>query len=87
MQAATGLLWANLRQRVQLVVVSGGLPKREVERMGAKWRRTVDAAVEGALAAYSTGERYGTVAIVPQAGVVLPLLQSPEPVDHNPDAA
>jgi hypothetical protein len=74
MQAATGLMWSTLRQRVKLIIVSNGLSQRTVTRMGAQWRHSVDAAVEGALAAQPHDQRHGVVAVIPQAGVVLPML-------------
>jgi len=77
MQAATGLLWSTLRQRVNLIMVSDGLPQREIQRMGAQWRHSIDAAVEGAVAAQPFDQRYGGVAVIPQAGVVLPVLTPP----------
>lgn len=78
MQAATGLLWSTLRQRVNLIIVSDGLSPHEVERMGAHWRHSVEAAVEGALAALPSDQRHGAVAVIPQAGVVLPMLAPAE---------
>lgn len=73
MQAATGVMWGTLRRRVRLMLVSAGLTGEDAAAMRAECYADVEAAVTAALARLPAAERAGVVAVIPQAGVVLPM--------------
>ena len=70
-------LW-QLRRRANLVMVSDGLTDRDFATMGIKNLPTVEAAVEEAVGRLPPSQRNRSVCVIPQAGVVLPVL---EPID------
>ena len=73
MQAATGVLWGSLRRRIRLMLVSAGLTAADAESMRAEYYADVGAAMKAAVARLPAAERAGAVAVIPQAGVVLPI--------------
>jgi nickel-dependent lactate racemase len=73
MQAATGVLWGSLRRRIRLMLVSAGLNAADVASMRAEYFSDVEAALKAAVARLPAAERAGAVAVIPQAGVVLPV--------------
>ncbi len=73
MQAATGVLWGTLRRRVRLSIVSRGLDARTATAMGAEYYDTVETATAAAVARLPASRRSGSVALIPQAGVALPM--------------
>ena len=73
MQAATGVMFGRLRRRVRLALVSPGLGRQDAAAMGADYYDSVEEAVAAAVARLPMTERQGAVAIVPQAGILLPL--------------
>lgn len=79
MQAATGVMWAQLRRRVKLAFVSPGLDDAIVRQMGAHPFADGAAALHAALATLPAADRCGAVAVIPQAGVVLPMPESEQP--------
>lgn len=74
MQAATGVLWGSLRRRTRLMLVSAGLTAADAASMRAEYLTDVEAAVTAAVARLPAAEQVGAVALIPQAGVVLPIL-------------
>jgi hypothetical protein len=74
MQAATGVLWGSLRRRIRLMLVSAGLTAADAASMRAEFFGDVEAAMQAAVARLLAAERAGAVAVIPQAGVVLPIL-------------
>ena len=72
MQAATGVLWGELRRRVRLSLVSRGLNAADAAAMGADFYPSVEAATAAAVARLPDSLRRGAVAVIPQAGVALP---------------
>ena len=74
-QAATGVMFGNLTRRVRLAIVSGGLTPRDAEMMNAAYFSTVDAAVEAAVLGLAADERRAAVAVLPEAGIVLPIFK------------
>ena len=73
MQAATGVLWGSLRRRIRLMLVSAGLTAADAASMRAEYFANVEAAVKAALARLPAAEQAGAAAVIPQAGVVLPI--------------
>ncbi len=73
-QAATGAMWGDLRRRVRLALVSDGLTAADAAAMGIVFHSTVDSAVTAAVARLDGAARAGSVAFVPKAGVVLPMV-------------
>lgn len=73
MQAATGVMWGTLRRRVRLMLVSAGLTAADAAAMRAEYYGDLEAAMTAALARLPAAERRGAVAVIPQAGVVLPI--------------
>jgi nickel-dependent lactate racemase len=73
LQAATGVLWGTLRRRVRLSLVSAGLGAPTAAAMGAQFYDTVEAATAAAVARLPAAHRKGAVAVIPQAGVALPM--------------
>ena len=73
MQAATGVLWGSLRRRIRLTLVSAGLTAADAASMRAEYFADVEAAMKAAVARLPAAERTGAVAVIPQAGVVLPI--------------
>ena len=74
MQAATGVLWGSLCRRIRLMLVSAGLTAADAASMRAEYYANVEAAMQAAVARLPAAEQTGSVAIIPQAGVVLPIL-------------
>jgi hypothetical protein len=73
MQAATGVLWGSLRRRIELAIVSRGLTVEDATAMRALYFADVEAAMAAALARLPSAQRVGAAALIPQAGVVLPM--------------
>lgn len=73
MQAATGVLWGTLRRRVRLSFVSHGLDAATAAAMGAGFYDTVEAATAAAVARLPAACHNGAVAVIPEAGVALPM--------------
>jgi lactate racemase len=73
MQAATGVMWGTMRRRVRLMLVSAGLTGEDAAAMRAEYYADVEAAMTAALARLPAAERAGAAAVIPLAGVVLPM--------------
>jgi nickel-dependent lactate racemase len=73
MQAATGVMWGLLRSRIRVALVSAGLTVEDAAAMRAEYFADVEAAMAAALSQLPASERSGAVAVIPQAGVVLPM--------------
>jgi nickel-dependent lactate racemase len=73
MQAATGVMWGSLRSRIRVALVSAGLTVEDAAAMRAEYFADVEAAMVAALSRLPASERPGAVAVIPQAGVVLPM--------------
>jgi nickel-dependent lactate racemase len=72
-QAATGVMWGSLRQRIALALVSPGLTVEDAAQMRAERYATVAAAMAAAASRLAPSARAGAAAVIPQAGVVLPM--------------
>jgi nickel-dependent lactate racemase len=73
MQAATGVMWGTLRRRIRLSLVSPGLTAEDAAAMRAEYFADVEAATAAAVSRLPASEREGAVAVILQAGVVLPM--------------
>jgi nickel-dependent lactate racemase len=73
-QAVGGIQFGALKQRMRLALVSEGLEQQDADAMGIAYYRSVEEAVADAVAALEPAERRGSVAVIPQAGLVLPLV-------------
>lgn len=79
MQAATGVLWGMLRRRVRLSLVSWGLGAATAQAMGADYYPNVEAATAAVMRRLPAPRRRGAAAVIPQAGVALPMSQTGNP--------
>ncbi len=74
-QAVGGVQLGALKQRVRLILVSAGLTRQDAEAMGVGFCSSVEEAVANAVADLPPEQRRGSVAVIPEAGLVLPLLR------------
>ena len=75
-QAAAGVITARLKERVDLALISHGLTAADARTMGITYFDSVEAAVSDAVARLPEAEQAGSVAVIPQAGIILPLLDT-----------
>lgn len=73
-QAATGVMVGRLKQRINLALVSTGLTSTDAAAMAIPYYDSVEAAVEATINRLPPADRLGAVAVLPQAGLLLPLL-------------
>jgi len=73
-QAATGVMFGHLRQRINLALVSDGLTPTDARAMGIPHFTSVEEALEVEVKRLPASKRRGAVAVLPQAGVMLPLV-------------
>lgn len=76
-QAVAGVQFTTLKARLNLALVSTGLSHTDARSMGIAYHRSVEEAVTEAVERLTPSERKGSVAVIPQAGIILPLLPSP----------
>lgn len=74
-QAATGVLFRTLMRRIRLVLVSEGLTAADARTMGIDYYPSVDTAVAAEIDRLPIGTRAGAIGLVPQAGIVLPVIE------------
>lgn len=74
-QAATGVMFRTLMRRIRLVLVSEGLTADDARTMGIDYYSSVEAAVAAEIDRLPIGARAGAIGIVPQAGIVLPVIE------------
>jgi nickel-dependent lactate racemase len=74
-QAVAGIQFGILKRQHNLSLVSGGLTQTDAATMGIPYFATAEAAMADAVGRLSASEEKGSVAVVPQAGIVLPLLR------------
>ncbi len=75
-QAATGVMFRTLMRRIRLVLVSDGLTVDDAHLMGVDFYPGVEAAVAAEIDRLPIGARTGAIGLVPQAGIVLPLIKA-----------
>jgi nickel-dependent lactate racemase len=73
MSAATGVMIGRMKQRIRIALASEGLTPADAEVMGVDHFASVESAVTEAVNCLPPPERPGSVAVVPQAGIILPL--------------
>ena len=74
-QAATGVMFGRLKQRVNLALVSDGVTQTDADLMGIPFYDTVEAALAAAVNRLPEARRKGAVAVLPQGGIALPLVR------------
>ncbi len=72
--AATGILVGRMRSRIRLALVSQGLTQKDAMVMGFDWYPDLALALEREVSRIPIAKRHACVALIPQAGVTLPLL-------------
>jgi lactate racemase len=77
-QASAGAMFGNLRRRIEFALVSDGLSRLDADAMRMPWFATVEDAVRAAVAKLPPSERAGSVGVIPDAGIVLPLVDADE---------
>jgi nickel-dependent lactate racemase len=77
-QASAAVIIARLKERANLVLVSQGLSAADAGTMGIPYYDTVAAAVSDAVAGLPEAQQPGSVAIIPQAGIILPIVNTEE---------
>lgn len=70
--AATGMMIGRKKQRIQISLVSAGLTRTDAQRMGLCDYPTVEEAVAQAVNRLPESERRESVAVIPQAGIIIP---------------
>jgi nickel-dependent lactate racemase len=75
-QAVAGVIIGRLKERVNLVLVSDGLTATHAQAMGITHSESVEAAVSDAVTGLPDAEQAGSVAIIPQAGIILPMVNT-----------
>ncbi len=83
-QAITGVLWAELRRRCRVALVSQGLTAADAAAMGFACYPTIEAAVADAVRRLPEPRQPACVAVIPRAGIVLPLVSPAAPVRLRP---
>jgi hypothetical protein len=73
LSAATGVMIGRMKQRIRIALVSDGLTPADAAVMGLDYFASVESAVAQAVYRLPPSERLGSVAIAPQAGIILPL--------------
>jgi hypothetical protein len=73
-QAVAGIIIRRLKERLNLLLVSDGLTAADAHTMNITHFDSVAAAVSDAVAALPEAEQAGSVAVIPQAGIILPLV-------------
>ncbi len=73
-QASAGAMFGNLRRRIDLMLVSDGLSQADADAMRMPFFASVEDAVAAAVARLPESERQGSVAVLPQGGVLLPIV-------------
>jgi lactate racemase len=71
--AANGILIGQMKKRVNISLVSSGLTRADADMMGFSHYRTVEEAVAEALTKLPEHERSRSIAVLPQAGITLPI--------------
>lgn len=72
--AATGILVGRMKQRIRLGLVSQGLRLEHARVMGFDWYPHPQAAITALAGRLPAAKRLAWIALIPQAGVTLPLL-------------
>jgi nickel-dependent lactate racemase len=80
---AESIKLAILRKRVNLVLVSDGLSPEDAKQMGIPIYATVEKALFDAVHQLPDNKRRKSVCVVPQAGVVLPILHEETSAEFN----
>lgn len=75
-QAATAAQYGMFRRRINFALVSKGLTQADADAMRMPYYATVEQAVGEAVARLPEHERRGSVGVLTQAGIVLPLLEA-----------
>ncbi len=73
-QATAGIQLSRLRERIRLVLVSDGMTLEDATAMDIPYYRYPEAALTDTIRQLPPSRRQGSVAVIPQAGVALPLL-------------
>jgi len=71
--AATGIMVGRIKRRVRLVLVSSDLTRVDAREMGIDFFASVEEAIQDALHRLPVGQRQGSLVILPEAGIVLPI--------------
>jgi hypothetical protein len=69
-------MFRTLMRRIRLVLVSDGLTADDARTMGIDSYRSVEVAVAAEIDRLPIGARTGALGIAPQAGIVLPVIES-----------
>ncbi|HSF83916.1 MAG TPA: nickel-dependent lactate racemase [Anaerolineales bacterium] len=72
--AVTGLLVGWMKQRIRLALVSQGLSREDARMMEFDWYPHLESALEYEICHLPSDQRHGCIALIPRAGVTLPLL-------------
>jgi nickel-dependent lactate racemase len=71
--AAESVKLGALKERINLVLVSGGLTELDAAHMGIQYYSTIEQAVTDAVSRLPSSQREKAVCVIPQAGITLPL--------------
>ena len=71
--AANGFLTGQMKKRIKISLVSSGLTKNDADTMGFTYFPTVEEAIVEAVTRLPEREKRESIAVLPQAGLTLPL--------------
>ena len=75
LSVATGFMIGRMKQRIRIVLVSDGLKPKDAARMDLPYYPCVESAIADAVNRLPLTKRAGCVAVIPQAGIVLPVFE------------
>jgi nickel-dependent lactate racemase len=76
MAAATGIMVSNLRRRIHLALVSSGLTRPDGQAMHIPFYTKIEEAMAEIVGCLPSSRREGSVAVMPYAGVTLPMYRA-----------
>ncbi len=73
--AANGILIGRMKKRVNIGLVSSGLTQTDADLMGVNYYSTLEDAINEAIQKLTPQARMGSIGILPQAGITLPIIR------------
>jgi nickel-dependent lactate racemase len=77
--AATGIMVGWIKERIQISLVTHGLERTDARLMGLSYFKSVEEALELVVRRLPPSQRAGSIGVIPNAGLVLPVTESPNP--------
>lgn len=74
--AATGLMVGHMKERIHISIVSAGINRTDTRLMGLSYFKSVEEALEQAIRCLHPADVTGSLGVIPNAGLVLPVVDS-----------